>query len=73
MTEKEKRAEIKEMLKNPRLDKMLKVAKPRSAYMKIMLLPIKWKSTFLTYLEAKVITYVKTKNTKLFTKLKVGR
>lgn len=73
MTEKEKRAEIKKMLANPRVSKMVKVAKPRSTYMKIMLLPIKWKSTFLTYLEAKVITYVKTKNTKLFTKLKVGR
>lgn len=73
MTEKEKRQEIKKMLANPRVAKMVKVAKPRSKYMKIMLLPIKWNSTFLTYLEAKVITHVKTKNTKLFTKLKVGR
>ena len=73
MTEKEKRAEIKKMLANPRVAKMAKVAKPRSFYMKIMLLPVKWNSTLLTYLEAKVITYVKTKNTKLFTKLKVGR
>lgn len=73
MTEKEKKAEIKKMLANPRVGKMVKIAKPRSSYMKIMLLPIKWHSTFLTYLEAKVITHVKTKNTKLFTKLKVGR
>ena len=73
MSEKEKRQEIRKMLENPRLDKSLKVARPRSGYMKIMLLPIKWKSILLTYLEAKVITYVKTKNTKLFTKLKVGR
>ena len=71
--EKEKRQEIRKMLENPRLDKSLKVARPRSGYMKIMLLPIRWKSTLLTYLEAKVITFVKTKNTKLFTKLKVGR
>ena len=73
MSEKEKRQEIRKMLENPRLDKSLKVARPRSGYMKIMLLPIRWKSTLLTYLEAKVITFVKTKNTKLFTKLKVGR
>ena len=73
LSEKEMRQEIKSMLTNPRLDKSLKIARPRSGYMKIMLLPIKWKSTFLTYLEAKVITLVKTKNTKLFTKLKVGR
>lgn len=73
MTVKEKKQEIKTMLMNPRLDKMLKVAKPRSVYMKIMLIPIKWKSVFLTYMEAKTITYVKTKNTKMFTKLKVRR
>jgi len=60
-------------LANPNLTKMLKVAKPRSVYMKMLLIPIKWKNVELTYLEAKTITYVKTKNTKLFTKLKVGR
>ncbi|HIW41486.1 MAG TPA: glycosyltransferase [Candidatus Mediterraneibacter vanvlietii] len=73
MTEKEKRREIKKMLANPRVAEMARHARPRSGYMKIMLLPVKWKSTLLTYLEAKIITYVKTKNTKLFTKLKVGR
>ena len=73
MTEKEKRREIKKMLGNPRVAEMARHARPRSSYMKIMLLPVKWKSTLLTYLEAKIITYVKTKNTKLFTKLKVGR
>ena len=41
--------------------------------MKLMVLPLKWNSTLLTYWEANVITLVKTKNTKLFTKLKVGR
>ena len=73
MTEQEKRQEIKKMLANPRVKKMARIARPHSSYMKIMLLPIKWRSTILTYLEAKVITYVKTKNTKLFTKLKAGR
>lgn len=73
LNEKEMRQEIRTMLTNPRLEKSLKIARPRSGYMKIMLLPVRWKSTWLTYLEAKVITLVKTKNTKLFTKLKVGR
>lgn len=73
MTESEKRNEIKKMLANPRLKKMFKIAKPRSIYMKVMVLPLKWNSTMLTYMEAKLITLVKTKNTKLFTKLKVGR
>ena len=73
MSKKEKEQEIKKMLQNPRIDKMGKVARPRSLYMKILLLPIKWHNTLLTYWEAKVITFVKTKNTKLFTKLKAGR
>lgn len=73
MSEIEKRNEIKKMLANPRVDKMVRIAKPRSFYMKIMLLPVRMKSTLLMYLEAKVITFVKVRNTKLFTKLKVGR
>lgn len=73
MTEKEKRQEIKRMLRNPRVSKMLHIARPRSSYMKIMLIPIRMKSTLLTYLEAKIISYVKANNTELFTKLKVRR
>lgn len=73
MTIKEKKTEIKKMLENPRINEMGKVAKPHSVYMKLLLLPIRCHCTLLTYWEAKVITYVKTKNTKLFTKLKVGR
>ncbi len=73
LTKKEKKAEIGRMLQNPRLDKMLAKAKTRSLYMKIMLLPIRWKNVTLTYMEAKFITFVKNRNTKLFTKLKVGR
>lgn len=73
MSEKEKRNEIKKMLANPRVSEMVRIAKPRSTYMKLMLLPIRMKSVIFTYLEAKVISFVKTKNTKLFTRLKVGR
>ncbi len=73
MSEKEKRYEIRRMLQNPRAEKMVKIARPRSFYMKVMLLPVKWKSALLLYIEAKIISYVKTKNTKLFTKLKVRR
>nr|WP_294491668.1 glycosyltransferase family 2 protein [uncultured Mediterraneibacter sp.] len=73
MSKKEKKAEIKRMLQNPRINEMGRLAEPRSLYMKLLLLPIRRHWTLLTYWEAKVITYVKTKNTKLFTKLKVGR
>ena len=70
---KEQRAEIKKMLHNPRVDEALTLANPRSGYMKLMLIPIRWKNTFLTWMESVVITFVKEKNTKLFAKLKAGR
>lgn len=73
MKKSEKKAEIKKMLQNPRIDEMGKIARPHSVYMKLLLLPIRHHCTLLTYWEAKLITFVKTKNTKLFTKLKVGR
>lgn len=70
---KERRAEIKKMLHNPRVDAALALAKPKSSYMKLMLVPIRMKNTWLTWLESAVITFVKEKNTKLFAKLKAGR
>ena len=73
LSAKEKKAEIKKMLKNPNVEWSLKNAKANSFYMKIMLIPYKWNSASLVYLESKVITYVKRHNTKLFTKLKAGR
>ena len=44
-----------------------------SKYMKIMLLPIKWNNAGLTYMEGRVISKVKSGNTKTFAKLKAGR
>lgn len=48
MSASEKRKEIKQMMKNPRLKQMLKLAKPRSNYMKLMVLPLKWNNFLLT-------------------------
>ena len=70
---KERRMEIRKMLHNPRVDYALALAKPGSAYMKLMLVPIRMKNTWLTWLESAVITFVKEKNTKLFAQLKAGR
>ena len=70
---KERRAQIKEMLHNPRVDVALKYAKPRSKYMKIMLLPIRWKNVTLAWVESAVITFVKEHNGKMFAKMKAGR
>ena len=69
----EKRREIKKMISTDTAREYLSVAKPRSAYMKIMLIPIKMNSALLTFIEGSVISFVKSRNTKLFAKLKAGR
>lgn len=73
MPGKEKRECIKKMLNKHSVKWSLKHAKPRSGYMKLLLIPVKMNSVILTLLEAKLITYVKTHNTKIFARLKGGR
>lgn len=65
--------EIKQMLANPNLREQLPLMQARSNYMKCMILPLKWKHVTLAYLEAKVVTNVKTKHKKTFARLKAGR
>lgn len=69
----EKRKQVKDMLSKQHVAQCLKLAKPRSSYMKILLMPLKMKSVTLTLLECQAISFVKTRNTKLFSKLKAGR
>lgn len=69
----EKKAQIRKMINDPKARAAVSAAVPKSKYMKLMLIPIKMKSTALTYLEGKVISSVKSGNTKLFAKLKAGR
>ena len=73
LSSKEKKAEIKKMISSDRAKEAVRTAKPNSNYMKLMLLPIKWNSAFLTKLEGSVISAVKSRNTKAFAKLKAGR
>lgn len=73
LSAKEKKAEIKRIISTDRVKKAVKTARPNSKYMKIMLLPIKWSNASLTYLEGRVISKVKSGNTKTFAKLKAGR
>lgn len=73
LSKKERKAEIKRILNNPNVSEALKIAKPNSKYMKIMLLPVKWKNVTLCYLEGTLISRIKTKNVKLFAKLKANR
>jgi glycosyltransferase involved in cell wall biosynthesis len=68
-----KKKEIKRMIRDKKAVKALKTAKPRSLYMKAALIPMKIKSTKLTYCEGKVISKVKSTDTKMFAKLKANR
>lgn len=69
----EKKEKIREMIQSERARQAVRAARPRSAYMRLMLVPIRQGNVGLTYLEGKVISSVKSKNTKLFAKLKAGR
>lgn len=73
LTYRQKRCEVRKMLKKQRVSHSVHLAEPRSFYMKILLLPIRWRNITLTLLEAQVITFVKTHSTKLFARLKAGR
>ena len=70
---KEKRAHIRQIIRSERTQRCLKIAKPRSHYMKIMLLPLKWKSVSLCLMEGAFISRVKKANVKRFVKLKANR
>ena len=69
----EKKAEIKKMLENPNVKEASRYAKPRSFYMALLLHSVKNGNVSLSYLEGKLISAVKSRNTKMFAKLKAGR
>ena len=69
----EKKAEIRKMISSCRAREAVRTAKPDSGYMKLMLLPVRWNSAGLTMLEGSVISAVKSRNTKIFARLKAGR
>ncbi len=73
LSTKEKKEQIKAMITSENVRTALKYAKPNSLVMKIMLIPIKLKWTYLTYLEGAFISKVKSGNVKLFAKLKANR
>lgn len=69
----DKKKEIKKIITNSNVLKSGAIAQPRSLMMRIILLPIKSQNVFLSYWESKVISWVKSKNTKLFAKMKANR
>ncbi len=73
LSAKEKVREIGKMIADEKVRTLLKVMQPRSAYMKVMLLPVRMNSAWLTYLEGAFISAVRRKNVKTFAKLKAER
>lgn len=73
LTKNEKKEQIKNMITSENVRVALKYAVPNSLVMKIMLIPIKLKWVWLTYLEGTFISKVKSGNVKLFAKLKANR
>lgn len=73
LSQKEKKEQCRRMLSNKRVQECLKHARARSLYAKIMYMPLKLRSKSLMMAEAKVITYVKNRNVKMFAMLKAGR
>lgn len=69
----EKKAEISRIIHAPTLREQLSLMRPRSLYMRVMLLPIRWKNTTLTYWEGIFISAVRRRSVKTFAKLKAGR
>ncbi|MBQ7646603.1 MAG: glycosyltransferase family 2 protein [Clostridia bacterium] len=69
----EKRVEVKRMISSDRARTALKLTKPRSGYMKLMLIPLKLGNVTLTLLQSGVISFIKRRSTRLFAKLKAGR
>lgn len=73
LSPKEKKEEIARIIRKPLVQEMVRVAKPRSRMMKIMLSPIRSQNVWLTYREGCLISSVKRKNTRLFASLKAKR
>lgn len=73
LSAKEKVKEIGKMIADKKVRTLLKVMQPRSMYMKVMLIPVRMNSAWLTYAEGAFISAVRRKNVKTFAKLKAGR
>lgn len=73
LSAKEQKQAVRRMISSERARWALEKAKPRSRKMKLMLLPIRWRCTWLTYWEGKLISRVKTGNPRLFASMKASR
>lgn len=73
LSAKEKKAEIAKMISAPAAKDAVNKAVPNSLHMKVLLIPVKHNNVTLTYLFGRIISKVKSTNTKLFARLKATR
>lgn len=73
LTTAEKRAAIKDMISTPHAQTALELARPHSAYMRLMLTPLKSGNATLSMMEGSIISWVRSHNTNLFARLKANR
>lgn len=73
LPKKEIKKQIKDMISAEHAQRAIRNAKPNTLMMRLMLFPLKHKMTNLSYIECKFISFVKSKNTKVFARLKANR
>ena len=69
----EKKSKIKSYLNNAHFDESIKSAKPHKLYLKIMYMPLRLKNITLCAIMSCFVNFVKSKNVKLFSLLKMNR
>ena len=69
----EKLAAIRKMLDSPRAREALSLARPRTALLRAMFLPLRKRRVYWTYLQSEVITFTKSHASHLFATLKAAR
>ena len=70
---KEKRKEIARYFRSPNVAWSLRYARPRSFMMRVMLVPFRMRSVWLTYLLSRFISFVKSRSPATFARLKAER
>lgn len=73
LSKKEKKQAIKKIISDSKVAQSLKIVKPKSMMMRVVLLPVRLGSAGLTYAQSAFISKVKSSNTKLFATLKSRR
>lgn len=69
----EKKAAIREMISTPQAREALKLAKPRTKMMGVVLCPLRMGNVNLTMMQSSVISWVRQNSTNLFARLKANR